>query len=784
MLGVLFLAPLLAGALLVLYIVCQPPAPLWEGVHFSPMLMDNKGQLMRLALSPDDKYRLHAKLEHIPEHVRQAVILYEDKYFYNHPGVNLFSLVRAAKSLITSSRRMGASTIAMQVARMRYKVVSSTVQGKLHQMLLALQLIWHYGHDTVLEAYFSLAPYGGNIEGIEAASRVYFHTSARELSKIEALALCLVPQNPQKRAFKRGARGHLLFHPDLERARQILHKKWNAAYPAQAVPEKSPPLRVYTLKDLPFIAPHLSLELLQSSAPHTVKARPLYSTIDSAQQKIVENSLRQFLRQNAVYGLKNAAAMVVHWPSMEVRALAGSANFYDATIDGQVDGTKAKRSPGSTLKPFIYALALEQGLIHPQSMLMDAPRSFAAYNPENFDKQFQGPLPAHEALRLSRNVPAIELAARLEPSLYTFLQRAQVGLKKDDSHYGLSLVLGGAEMSMRQLVTLYAMLANGGIWQPLRFTSSFAWHEYEKAHNTAQNPKVLLSPEAALATIYMLQSPTYSKQNTAKQPLPLRYKTGTSNGFRDAWTLGIVGPYVLAVWLGNFDNSSNRMLVGTRAALPLYKNLSHMLAWHEPLQDSFDQKYKETSLVQIPTCRDTGDVHTALCPETVQTWFIPGRSPVSNSNIYQKMWIDPESGLRLCEPNAQAQEVIGEFWPAELYDLFAAAGVYKPLPPKFATDCEPWQKSLRAHTQVPSLSILSPRQGLIYHKNIHASTSLALQAVSSGEAKTFFWFINKEFVGSSTAHTPLFWQMRLGRHELRVVDDLGQSQHRVFTVTP
>ncbi len=806
--------PVLTLLALCIYIASVPPPPLWDGISFSPLVVDRKGELMRMGLSRDDKYRVHMPLTHIPEHVRKAVLLYEDKYFYQHMGVNPFSLMRAVKSLLLDTRPVGASTIAMQVARMRYGLVSSSFVGKGQQMLLAMQLIWHYGHHDVLEAYFSLAPYGANIEGIEAAARVYFHQSAQTLTPSQALALCLIPQNPRVRAFKGSAKGHLLLNEDLEEARLALHKNWNATYPEQKVSEKAPPLRVYGLKDLPFVAPHISMELLQAKAEETSKEKVeaghkaskdksvkmstsesrgdfyegtygdlrgtlVRSTIDSAQQNLLENHVQQLVAQGALYGLSNATAMLVHWPSMEVRASVGSADFFNVPIDGQVDGTKAKRSPGSTLKPFIYALALEQGLIHPQSMLMDGPKSFAEYNPENFDRQFQGPLPAHEALRLSRNVPAIDLASRIDPNLHTFLQRAQVGLAHDAGYYGLSLVLGGAELRMRDLVALYAMLANGGMWQPLQFVQD------EK-----KEPQVIpvLSPEASLATLYMLEEPSLPVQGFGGQSvkMPWRYKTGTSNGFRDAWTVGVIGPYVLAVWVGNFDNTSNRMLVGSSVAVPLYKNIAKTLIWEEQLQDILAQKHKETQLVQLPTCRDTGDVQTQLCSDTVPTWFIPGRSPVTNSQVYRKIWVDTESGLRLCGPGEKAQEVVWEFWPSELYELFAQAGVHKPLPPAYAKPCSSGEitGAAGARGAMHGISIKSPRQGIVYHMNAAAETTLAFSGVSSAEAKTLFWFVNQEYVGSSTPQTPFFWQMRIGKHRVRVLDDLGHSHVVTLLVQP
>ncbi len=752
------------------YVISVPPPPLWQGLTYSPLIMDRDGDLMRMGLSGDDKYRLRASLQEIPQHVRQAVILYEDRYYYIHPGVNPLAIIRAVTSMLSGGRRMGASTIAMQVVRLRYQLNTRTIKGKLQQMLLALQMVWHYGHDAVLEAYFSLAPYGGNIEGIRAASRIYFHQSVQNLTASQALALSLIPQNPQKRAFKSEEFGRLVFHPALEKARNTLHSQWNKHYPQWPVPEKAPPMRIFTLQELPRMAPHVTTEFLQGVKKSPYISHKIQSTLDKKNQLFIENTLKKFISAHALFGIHNATALLLHWPSMEVRALAGSADFYNDSIDGQVDGTKARRSPGSTLKPFIYALALDQGIIHPQTMLLDTPENFGEYNPENFDKQFQGPLAAHDALRLSRNMPAIALAARLNPSLFTLLQRAHMGLTHRVRHYGLSLVLGGAEVRMRDLVALYAMLANGGVWQPLRFTKD-APHD---------NTTPLLSPEAALATIYMLQSPLNSGSQAQKN-FPVYYKTGTSNGLRDAWTVGMIGPYVLAVWVGNFDNSSNPMLVGSRVAVPLFKQMASGLLWQENLQDILGTKHKESRLIRLEVCRDTGDVQTELCTEKTHTWFIPGRSPIKNSGIYRKIWIDPKTNLRLCGPEEGAKEVVWEFWPSRLYQLFNQAGLHKPLPPALAKPCpylmeEPWE--------INSLLIQSPQKNIVYHTAAQHGNTLPFSATSTAHATTIFWFVNQEYVGSSSPSKPFFWPMKVGKHRIYALDDLGQSQSMFLEVQP
>ncbi|MDR2695637.1 MAG: transglycosylase domain-containing protein, partial [Deltaproteobacteria bacterium] len=376
------------------WLSCAPcPHPL-EGVSFSRLVVDRNGELMRLGLSDDQKYRLRTPLADLPPEAVDAILRYEDRFFWRHPGVNPLSLVRAALNMLGGGRRMGGSTITMQVIRLTHGLETGKPGAKLRQILLALQLEWRWSKTDILEAYFTLAPYGGNVEGLGAAALYYFHKTPAALTPEESAALMLVPQNPAQRQPSRN-------NPAFASARRRISKVWHGK-------EEIAPLRVFGAKELPFAAPHVCAELLrQSRAGERVR-----STIDLGLQGRLEGQLQRFAARHRAFGIDNAAALLLHWPSMEVRALAGSADFHNRHIDGQVDGTRARRSPGSTLKPFIYALALEQGLIHPYTLLADTPRSFSGYDPENFDGAFRGPVSAAQALRGSRNLPALALAAR------------------------------------------------------------------------------------------------------------------------------------------------------------------------------------------------------------------------------------------------------------------------------------------------------------------------------------------------------------------------------------
>lgn len=753
-------APALA---FMIWLVASPKPPLLDGVDFSPLVLDRDGEPLRMGLTVDEKYRLRVRLHEVSPEAVNAALRYEDRYFYRHPGVNPLSLLRAGLSMLGGSRRMGGSTVTMQVARLRLGLSTDTVAGKLTQMARALQYEYHYGKDDILEAYFNLAPYGGNVEGIGAAARVYFHTTPGRLSLTESLALAAVPQNPVRR--------HPLNGPDFEEARARTTRLMLAdsgkvdARGAGVLAGDSSPLRVYGPSALPFDAPHVSSELL----PFSRNGEAVRSYVDRRLQRVLERAVAGFAARGRRYGLRNAAALLIHWPSMEIRALVGSADFFNDGISGQVDGTRARRSPGSTLKPFIYGMALDQGLIHPRTLLEDSPRSFGGYDPENFDRVFRGPLPAEEALRASRNIPAILLASKLRPGLYGFLKRAGVELPFSEEHYGLSLVLGGAEVTMRELGGLYAMLANKGVWRQPRLFAG----EPERA------AVPLLSPEAAIVTLRMLEDGARFVR-AASGPVPLRFKTGTSNGFRDAWTVGVVGPYALSVWVGNFDNAPNPLLVGSEAAAPLFADIAQALASSDrTFADLIPRQQEGLNVTREKVCAATGDVDTSLCAETAETWYIPGRSPTRSSGVFRVILVDRETGLRACEPvPGRTEEVVWEFWPSDLREQFLRAGVVKPPPPPFGPGC------VREAVSGTPPRVISPKEGVVYRRRLSepGENGIPLIAGADADAKAVFWFVKDRFIGRSVPGETLFWRPEDGLHELRAVDDRGRVATRRVTV--
>ena len=465
--------------------------------------------------------------------------------------------------------------------------------------------------------------------------------------------------------------------------------------------------------------------------------------------------------------------MLVDYQSMEVLAEVGSANFFDETIDGQINGTRGKRSPGSTLKPFVYALAMDQGLIHPLSVLKDAPRSFGSYNPENFDREFVGPIRAQDALARSRNIPAVDLTSRLShPTLFEFLKSAGISLPHDAKFYGLSLPLGGAEVTMQDLVRLYAMLGNNGMLRPLHTTRP---HEDETSMR-------LLSPEASFLTLEMLGQISRPSQGGDGSDMRVFWKTGTSNGFRDAWSVSVFDHYVLAVWVGNFDGASNPAFVGRTCAAPLLFQIIDALRACGRVHSSTHEPPPGANLKQVEFCAVSGELSTPACKHRVTGWFIPGVSPITTCDVHREVLVDAATGLRVAADDGtrELRREVYEFWPSDLLDLFQKAGLPRQVPPPFLPGCDVERSARRGKPP----AIISPKSGVRYtiRSTDGMNRGLGLRAEAEADVRKIYWFADKAFLGSTSARENLNWRPKSGTHNVIALDDYGRSDSCMVTV--
>ena len=736
-----------------------PKPPLLDGISFSQCVRDRNGKLLRVTLSADQKFRIWTPLEDISADLIDATLRYEDKYYAHHPGVNPLALARCALDLLRFHRvTAGGSTITMQLARLRFHLHTRNISGKLEQIIRSVELERHYSKNEILEAYLNLAPYGRNIEGAGAASQIYFDKLASKLSRPEAVALSVIPQSPTRRALYIDRDNH-----SINLAQSSWYDRAKIGSNAEFSMRDFQP-RMQT--EQKFFAPHFVQHVLESSHGRD----QIITTLDFEKQRAIERRVTGYIASNRNRSIENAAVLLVDTRTMDVLAQVGSADFNNAAINGQVDGTRSPRSPGSTLKPFVYALALEQGLIHPLSILSDAPRSFGEYNPENFDREFLGPIRACDALARSRNVPAVELASHLaHPTLYQFLNTADVHLPKPESFYGLALPLGGAEVSLQDLVRLYAALANNGELRPLRRIEN----------DPVAKSRRILSPEAAFLTLEMLGNVPRPEMNCADgtHSAPVYWKTGTSHGFRDAWSIAVFDHYVLGVWVGNFDGRANPAFVGRTAAAPLLFQIIDSLraAWPEPSVPHLTPP--GSNLKRVEFCALSGDFPNQFCTQHVEGWFIPGVSPIKTCDVHREVLVDVASGLRvpLDDGTRQLRREVYEFWPGEFLTLFEQAGIPRRVPPPFL----PNNGSELASRSGQKPVIVSPSKKEI----VLASTKrIPLRAKAEGDVREIFWFAGKQFVGKAAPNQVVEWSATAGDYEITALDDHGRADSHSVTV--
>ena len=501
------------------------------------------------------------------------------------------------------------------------------------------------------------------------------------------------------------------------------------------------------------------------------------TSLDLDLQNSIEDLTRSYIKKTQRKGIKNAAVMLLDYRNMQIVAELGSVDYFDRTIHGQVNGTRALRSPGSTLKPFIYAMALEQSLIHPYTLLKDAPKRFGAYTPENYDQHFSGPLSATDALVKSRNIPAVDLMQQLNaPSFHTWLKQTNPERLNTAEHYGLALALGGSEVSMLELVQWYAMLANKG--------------NYHKASPLKETlpvqPMKLLTEEASFLSLDMLaDNPAVDRiasiqnlQTPISNEMPLPWKTGTSFAYRDAWSIGVVGHYVVAVWLGNFDGSANPALIGRKAAAPLYFKIARQLQNKYPQMTAEWNAPNNYDLVKVDICQSSGGLTIEHCPKIINSWFIPGVSPIKSDEIYREVLIDKASQLRACNfDNEKTMKKVFEFWPSDVQKIFRQAGMHKKLPPPFLPECV--DESLNALSKVAgnAPTITSPMSTIAYALQSHKlnDEQIPLSATVDSNSSELFWFVGKEFIGSTDPDDSIMWTPQIGRFDVTVIDDLGRS---------
>jgi len=532
------------------FVLTLGPAPTGAALEFSKLVVDRNGQLLRPYATREGRWRLPVDLASVDPRFVDALIAYEDKRFRRHHGVDLWALTRAALQFIVNGRIVsGGSTLTMQVARLLEPRRERSLKVKLREIVRAIELESVLSKNEILGLYLNLAPYGGNLEGVRSASLAYFGKEPKRLGLAEAALLVALPQSPElRRPDRRSGTGRGARDRVLERISAA------ALYPRDEIELAKKELFPTGRRAMPSLSPH--------AADRAVAANPgrdlLRLTIDADLQRRFEELARE--RAHALGPELSIALMAVDNATGEVIARVGSADYFDERRAGQVDMTEALRSPGSTLKPFIYGLAFEDGLVHPETLIEDRPVRYGAYAPENFDLTFQGTVSVRRALQMSLNVPAVMLldavrASRLTSRLAT--AGARLTLPSGEVP-GLAIGLGGVGVRFSDLVMLYAGLARLGSTVPL-----VEWRDDGYA---AAAPRRLLDPAAAWYVGNVLMG-TPPPQNAAAGRVA--FKTGTSYGYRDAWSIGFDGKHTIGVWVGRPDGAPVPSLTGRSAAAPI-----------------------------------------------------------------------------------------------------------------------------------------------------------------------------------------------------------------------
>ncbi|MGJ7473950.1 peptidoglycan glycosyltransferase PbpC [Pseudomonas fulva] len=734
------------------------------------VLAEDGTPLWRFA-DADGVWRYPVSPEQVSPLYLQALLTYEDRWFYRHLGVNPMALVRAAWLNARGGRVVsGGSTLSMQVARL-LDPHDRTVAGKLRQLWRTLQLEWHLSKREILQIYLDRAPFGGTLQGVAAASWAYLGKSPLHLTPSEAALLAVLPQAPSRLRPDR--------HPErAERARNKVLQRLAQyqVWPEQRLREAAEEPLVLAPRQEPALAPLLARRLNTPGSPPLIR-----TTVDAGLQRRLEDLLlgwRARLPERT-----SAAILVVDAQTMAVRAYLGSVDLTDARRFGHVDMVRALRSPGSTLKPFLYGLAMDDGLIHSESLLQDVPRRYGDYRPGNFSSGFSGPVSASSALALSLNLPAVQLLEAYGPKRFA-AQLRMGGLPltlPPLAEPNLSLILGGAGSRLEDLVGGYAALAREGRSAQVRLQPQAPLVEHR-----------LMSPGAAWIIRRILSGQARPDRDPhaelVRRP-QLAWKTGTSYGFRDAWSIGVGPRYLIGVWIGRPDGTPVAGQFGLASAAPL------MLQVHDLLSNRDSQRGLEAPVQRTPAnvgvaaiCWPLGQAmgrQDGNCRRQRFAWTLDGTVPPTlqaadqplGLGLREHIWVN-DRGLRVDSncPGAQAREVA--LWPAPLEPWLPRAERRAARLPAMDPTCPP-----QGPVSAPPLAIVGIRSGDHLRRPATSGEPLQVAVSALGGSGRRWWFLNGQPLGETQGQESLMVRLpQAGQAELSALDESGETARVAFQV--
>lgn len=741
------------ACIVLIFLLLDTVFPFKPHIQYATQVTAHDGVVLSAFLSRDDKWRMYANEKEITPQLIKTLVHKEDQYFYYHPGVNPFAMSRAAFRNISSGRRTsGASTITMQVARLLHPR-PRTYLNKIIEIFRALQLELHFSKSEILQFYFNLVPYGGNIEGIKAASLLYFGKPPQLLSLAEITTLTIVPNRPS--SLQPGVQNNALLEA---RNTWLLRFQDEGLFEEHVIRDAiAEPIHIKR-RGVPRLAPHLSVKLQREFADQPV----IRTNLKLQQQRQTEEQVSNYINRLRGQNIHNAAVLVVNNETMAVEAYVGSSDFNNPYDGGQVDGIRAVRSPGSTLKPLLYASAFDQGIITPKKVLNDVPGNFSGYEPENFDRHFNGPVTTEFALANSLNIPAVRILKEMgTSSLINQLKKSGFQtVKKQEKELGLSMILGGCGVTLEELTRLFASFANDGNFQPLQYVK-----EQKKTGKTNH----IVSKDAAYLITDILTQITRPDlpanfDNTYHLP-KIAWKTGTSYGKRDAWSIGYNKRYTVGVWVGNFSGEGVPELSGANTATPLLFSIFNSLDYNSP-----KGWYHAPENVQLrKVCAVSGDIPSDFCDHQIVDRYIMGVSAYRRCSHMRYIFTDGKvSYCTYCLPEKDFGKKAYANLAAELIAYYEQQKIPYPKLPPHNPLCE-----RVFHDGAPI--IVSPNEGSEYfiRKDEPQQIQLACQAANDVEA--VFWYVNDKLFKKTNPNEPVFVNPPLGRVKISCSDDKGRN---------
>jgi penicillin-binding protein 1C len=728
----------------------------------SKVIYASDGSMLTAYLSKDDKWRMKVHLDEVSPDLIKSIIEKEDSWFYWHFGINPVSIIRAAFQNITRSKRIsGASTITMQVARMM-QPAERTYTNKFFEMVRAIQLELRYSKSEILELYLTLLPFGGNIEGVKSASYIYFNRPPGKLSLSQSVLLTVIPNNPNDLRLDKFSK------------RTITERnKWLRIFSERKIFNKE------ALRDAFDEPVTVNRYPIKNEAPHFCRfisksfdGTEIYASLNSSIQQTSEKLLSNYVNKIKSKDISNGAVIVIYNKTNSVVGYCGSNDFEDSSSSGQVNGVTALRSPGSSLKPTLYALALDYGILTPSMRVMDIPTDFNGYEPENFDMKYKGYVTASYALVNSLNIPAVQLLQQVGTDKFiSLLEKAGLSdIEKNKSSLGLSLILGGCGVRLEQLAQLYSAFAHYGKMYKLNYLKTESIDESKTIK--------LFSPGASFLIFTILTSnerPDFPKDFLFSTNLPnIAWKTGTSFGKRDAWAIGFNPNYTIGVWLGNFDGKGSPDLTGAGIAVPLLFELFNSIDYN-PKKLWFD---KPDDVLERTVCSETGLLPTENCTHLKNDFYIKNISPNQKCSLYKTLYVNRDESIYYCPeclPDSGYKKIAYPFYNSELTLWFIKNKIQFKRPPPHNPLCQ-------SRHSGDGPKIISPLENYEYYIEENAKQQILLQAASDPTIKNQYWYIDDKFYQKSKPGDKLFFKPNRGTTKIVCLDDLGRKESMTLKV--